>query len=301
MSSLNKMATNVRKNGDKHCLYHLKVELTFLCETCKSLICNKCITTGAHRGHTLLDLETAVQSRCDQLHDYNSNAESVTIPHIKEESEKANAIFKTAEKAINSKIKISQDRGLYLKRLIDSYMFSTETRYKRTLAEYRMQHGLYQLESRNALKKLDTFMKENNAASKSDNNALIIDLSNDPTRQINMEQFQLATVPNFIPSSNPEHLIRVVFGYIENPKAEESFKLATEMEEDSSKGANGGIHKPVSVLHKSTTFLPWRYDEEERDEEERKANWQKLIEEDWELTCDWERILRVYNAKNSFA
>ena len=255
------MATNIREKGAKYCLNHLKEEVTFLCETCKVLICNKCITTAAHRGHTLVDLDTAVQTGYNKLQDFNSNTLNVTIPDIEDKAEKANAIFQAVEKEIFSRIKLSQDQGLYLKTLVDAYMTSTQNEYKEMLTVYQKKHKMYQLESRDALKKLDNFMKENTSASKSDNNVLIIDLANDSSRQINFDKFQLqGTIPNFIPSSEPEKHLQDAFGYIEDRRAEAKSKHEKEVN-STAKGASGGTLTSVPAVQQSTTTQQYKLKE----------------------------------------
>ena len=205
----------VRCTGDKRCPYHLKNELTFFCETCGFLICNKCIASQAHRGHKLIDLGTVVEEKYIDLQDLNSEITRYTIPEIEENTKTADEDFDETVKVIHTRIEAIDKQEEYLKSLVEIYALSSRNKYKADMKEYQEYHDQYKYRMSLDRKSLENIVKENTEATKSDNNILIIDLANDTRRKVNVQKYQKPSVPNFIPGSEPENVLQTAFGSIE--------------------------------------------------------------------------------------
>ena len=212
-------SSNEREKGYKFCLDHLKEELTLMCLTCKVPLCIECITSKLHKGHDYESIKKHVQVKYTELQRFKTKASTQLIPDINQKAKAADEDFEIVSDIIQTRIQNARDQGSYLKALIDDQVSSTEIEYNSILTSFRIDHNNYKSESGNALKTINTLLEESTAATKSDNNLLLIDVVNDvASRNFNIKKYAKPEVPTFITGSDPQKHIQAVFGSVDKVK-----------------------------------------------------------------------------------
>ena len=212
---------NYRPKGQTFCDNHPKEELTFICFDCNEiLVCNSCIYKQ-HRRHDVVPISAIVNDVFPKLKESNTEISECKIPQIKSSVEDADAEVKKIYKELDVHIKNAEERGEFLKYLIDKSTSEIVLSLRSITEKLSKQFEKFKTDSNTLMKKLEDILKENTAATKSENNVLIIDVERENRLDslAAKPEFRLKYTPlQFVEGCTPSDGFSSIVGSVEELK-----------------------------------------------------------------------------------
>ena len=186
------MAETYREKGHRYCLKHINRELNFLCDDCKTPICDICVSTE-HHGHKSTSVSLITQHKIDFIHKFNQKHETETIPQIDKHTKDADDVTKEMQTFVGKEVNEVNAHRRFWKNKIDSLADGAVTHLNNHRDKYLESFRIFKLESEKFRQEL-VDVKENIKATQSDNNILLVDT---------VQELKVKTFPNLLGFETP--------------------------------------------------------------------------------------------------
>ena len=207
---------NFRMKGDKLCVDHPTEELLLVCNDCQeTLVCMSCIST-THSGHKVVAIHLLIKEKFNFLQDFRTEAKDTKIPKISKRLQEADSAVKHFIQGIQQHITKVEDRGEYLKQLIDKSTYETIYKLEEIKNKIANLFEKFEHNSTKAIKLLEGLMQESREATQSDSDVLLLDVAEE-FRSLSIQEPQFEFIYNpmkFIEGSDAQSHINAALGIL---------------------------------------------------------------------------------------
>ena len=209
---------NFRMKGEKFCVDHPNEQLLLVCKDCQEkLVCMSCIST-THSRHEVVAIHLLKEEKFKYLLDFRTEAKETKIPRISERVQEADSVVKHSIQGIQQQITKVEDRGKYLKELIDETTAKTVSELKKIEMKILKEFETFKSDSEKATKQLEELIQESREATQSDSDVLLLDVAEE-FRALSIQEPQFEFINNpvkFIEGSDSQSHINAAMGMFVN-------------------------------------------------------------------------------------